>query len=66
MVTIKSYGSRECIWCGREKEGVEVTTDDKSFVGWLCFSDLKRMLRLKSAGGNGASRAIGAAATERA
>ena len=51
MVTIKSYGSRECIWCGREKEGVEVTTDDKSFVGWLCFSDLKRMLRLKS--GNG-------------
>ena len=50
MVTIKSYGSRECIWCGREKEGVELTTDDKSFVGWLCFADLKRMLRLKSVG----------------
>ena len=65
MVTIKSYGSRECIWCGREKEGVEVTTDDKSFVGWLCFSDLKRMLRLKSAGGNGASRAPASTAMDR-
>ena len=53
MVTIKSYGTRECIWCGREKEGVEVATEDRSFVGFLCFADLKRMLRLKSAGANG-------------
>jgi hypothetical protein len=48
MVTIKSYATRECIWCGREKEGVEVATDDKSFVGFLCLPDLRRMLRLKS------------------
>lgn len=53
MVTIKSYGESTCIWCSKEKEGVEVTTDDRSFVGFLCFPDLKRMLRLKSAAGNG-------------
>jgi hypothetical protein len=50
MVTIKGYGEtgRSCIWCGREKEGVEIETNDRSFVGFLCFSDLKRMLRLKT------------------
>ena len=53
MVTIKSFGTRECIWCSKEKEGVEVATEDHSFVGWLCFADLKRMLRLKSAGQSG-------------
>ena len=61
MVTIKSYGTHECIWCGREKEGVEVATDDKSFDGWLCFGDLKRMLRLKSQ--SGGKKAEGSAAT---
>ena len=49
MVTIKSYDEtgQTCIWCGREKEGVEVETADKSFNGFLCLGDLKRMLRLK-------------------
>ena len=50
MVTIRSYGSAECIWCSKEKEGVDVETADRSFVGFLCFPDLKRMLRLKSHG----------------
>ena len=27
MVSIKGYGSGTCIWCSREKEGVEVATD---------------------------------------
>lgn len=49
MVTIKSYGQGTCLWCQREgKEGVELVSDDKSFVGFLCFPDLKRMLRLKT------------------
>ncbi len=53
MVTITRYGESECIWCGKSKEGVEVTTDDRSFVGFLCIADLRRMLRLKSATVNG-------------
>ncbi len=62
MVTIKSYGEtgRECIWCGKEKEGVEVETNDRSFVGFLCFQDLRRMLRLKTVAG----QAQGATAQE--
>ena len=44
-----------------EKEGVEVTTNDRSFVGFLCFPDLKRMLRLKSAAGNGKAAEVGVA-----
>ena len=49
MVTIKGYGDGTCLWCQREgKEGVELTSDDKSFVGFLCFPDMKRLLRLKS------------------
>lgn len=48
MVTITSYGQSECIWCGKAKEGVELETDDRSFVGFLCIADLRRMLRLKS------------------
>lgn len=60
MVTIRSYGEAECIWCGREREGVEVSTDDRSFVGWLCFADLKRMLRLKTAGRQAAKTNDGA------
>ena len=51
MVTIQGYGTRECIWCQREKEGVEVATEDRSFLGFLCFSDLRRMLRLKGVRG---------------
>ena len=53
MVKITGFGESECIWCGKSKEGVEVATDDRSFVGFLCMADLKRMLRLKSAAGNG-------------
>ena len=51
MVTIKGYGEGTCLWCRREgKEGVELISDDKSFVGFLCFPDLKRLLRLRSQG----------------
>jgi hypothetical protein len=53
MVKITTFGESECIWCGKSKEGVEVTSDDRSFVGFLCMADLKRMLRLKSATQNG-------------
>lgn len=53
MVTITQFGEGTCIWCSKDKEGVEVSTSDRSFVGFLCFPDLKRMLRLKSASGNG-------------
>jgi hypothetical protein len=53
MVTIKSYGQGTCIWCSKEKEGVEVASDDKSFIGFLCIPDLRRMLRLKSSAGSG-------------
>lgn len=49
MVTINGVGDGTCIWCGKDKECLEVTSDDQSFVGLLCFPDLKRMLRLKSA-----------------
>ncbi len=40
MVTIKSSGQGICIWCQAEKEGVEVETSDRSFMGFLCFSDV--------------------------
>lgn len=53
MVTIKRFGEDECIWCSKSKEGVEVESNDRSFVGFLCFPDLKRMLRLKSTTQNG-------------
>jgi hypothetical protein len=67
MVTIKSYGQGTCLWCQREgKEGVELVSDDRSFTGFLCFPDLKRLLRLKTASGNGTGRPIAATATERA
>ena len=46
MVTIKSYGEGTCLWCHREgKEGVDVVSEDRSFTGFLCFPDLKRLLR---------------------
>ncbi len=48
MVTIKQYGEGTCLWCQKEKEGVEVVSDDRSFTGFLCIPDLKRLLRLKS------------------
>jgi hypothetical protein len=53
MVTIKQYGDGTCLWCQREKEGVEVVSEDRSFNGFLCFPDLKRLLRLKSSAQNG-------------
>ena len=53
MVTIKSYGEGTCLWCQKTKEGVEVVSEDRSFTGFLCLPDMKRLLRLKSAAGNG-------------
>lgn len=54
MVTIKSYGEGTCLWCQREgKEGVDLVSEDRSFTGFLCFTDLKRLLRLKSTAANG-------------
>ena len=53
MVTIKRFSEGMCIWCSKEKEGVELVSDDKSFVGFLCFPDLRRLLRLKSASADG-------------
>lgn len=58
MVTILGVGEADCIWCGKQKECLQVTTEDRSFVGALCFPDLKRMLRLKStANGQGKPKA---------
>jgi hypothetical protein len=49
MITIKSYGEGTCLWCRKEnREGVDLTSDDRTFTGFLCFPDLKRLLRLKS------------------
>lgn len=48
MVTIKSYGEGTCVWCGRDKEGVDIATDDQSFAGFFCFNDVKRVLKLKT------------------
>ena len=53
MVTIKSYGEGTCIWCMKQREGVDLVSDDRSFTGFVCFADLKRLLRLKSAAANG-------------
>lgn len=49
MVTITQFGEGTCLWCQKQKEGVEVVSEDRSFTGFLCLPDLKRMLRLKSA-----------------
>jgi DNA-binding helix-hairpin-helix protein with protein kinase domain len=46
MVTITNYGHSTCIWCAKQKEGVELSTKAGTFAGFLCFTDLKRMLRL--------------------
>jgi hypothetical protein len=56
MVTIKSYGEGTCIWCAKQREGVDLVSDDRSFTGFLCFADLKRLLRLKTAASNGQGR----------
>ena len=53
MVTIKHFGEGTCLWCQKDKEGVEVVSEDRSFTGFLCIPDLKRLLRLKSAATNG-------------
>ena len=63
MVTIKGYGQGECLWCRRpDKEGVELVSDDRTFTGFLCFQDLKRLLRLKSAGASGSKSELGVTA----
>jgi hypothetical protein len=49
MLTILGRSEGTCLWCGKEKEGVEVIFDDKSFPpGALCWVDLKRAIKLKS------------------
>jgi hypothetical protein len=48
MVTIHGVREADCIWCGKHKECLDVTTEDRAFSGALCIPDLKRMLRLKS------------------
>ncbi len=53
MVTITNYGESTCIWCAKQKEGVEITTKDRTFAGFLCMADLQRMLRLTLASNNG-------------
>ncbi len=49
MITIKMYGEGTCLWCRKEnREGVDLVSADRTFTGFLCFPDLKRLLRLKS------------------
>ena len=53
MLTIVKLSEGPCLWCGKEKEGVEVAFEDRSFPpGTLCWADLKRAIKLKS-NGNG-------------
>lgn len=45
---IKSVGKGTCCWCGREKDEIlTVCFTDKSFSGAMCWSDLRRALRMK-------------------
>ncbi len=63
MVTIRGYGEATCTWCQKAKEGVEVETQDRSFTGFFCFNDLKRMLRLKCQAGGAHGRPVEPRAT---
>ncbi len=45
---IKSVGKGTCCWCGRAKDEIlTVSFTDKSFSGAMCWSDLRRALRMK-------------------
>ena len=60
MVTIKSYGEGSCQWCAKVREGVELVSDDRSFVGFFCFADLRRLLRLKLGKSDGTTLGVAA------
>ena len=51
MGTIRGYGKdRTCIFCNKEKEGIDIAFEDGSFVGFLCFVDFKRAMKMRSGG----------------
>ncbi len=61
--TIRGYSEEGCcIFCGKEKEGLDVSFEDGSFDGFLCLADLKRALRMRR---NGNGRRDEAEAVER-
>jgi len=39
-----------CLWCGQEKECIEVEFDDGSFKGLLCKTDFWRLAKTRSNG----------------
>ena len=46
--TIRGYSEDGvCIFCQKEKEGIDVEFEDGSFDGFLCLADLKRALRMR-------------------
>lgn len=49
MITVefRSICTARCGWCQKEKEIFSVAFADDSFVGNLCWTDLRRALQMK-------------------
>ena len=59
---IESIAPGTCTWCGKEKDTVvSFSFADRSFIGTMCWNDLKRALTMK-AGANGERRSAPALA----
>lgn len=48
QVQFDSVSRGICGWCQREKEVFSCSFADKSFIGNLCWVDLRRALRMKA------------------
>jgi len=57
-VEFRSVCTAKCGWCQKEKEVFAVAFADESFVGNLCWVDLRGALRMKAGGVNAPNAAV--------
>ena len=48
MLTLKKSGKGKCVWCMREKEGVEVEFADHSLKGFLCWLHFRKSVEART------------------
>jgi hypothetical protein len=42
MFQAKQFGEKRCMICGRQAKGMQVTFDDGTLNGFLCFKDIQK------------------------
>jgi hypothetical protein len=51
MVSVKEAKNARCVWCAKNREGVQVSFSDGSLNAFVCWADFRKLVKARSEDG---------------